>query len=165
MTISRPWYREPFLWLVFGIPALTVVGGFWTLALAERSAATDSIDESVTRTGQIQDSNLSPDRTAARLGLSAELVRDPVTGEGQLRVSGLPVLAPLWLDLQHPIESRLDQRLQLQPAGDHWRIARLPAADHDWRLRLQPADGAWRLVGRWRATQTNSELIPAIDGS
>jgi hypothetical protein len=33
-TTSRPWHREPMVWLMLAIPALTVVGGFVTLWLA-----------------------------------------------------------------------------------------------------------------------------------
>ena len=31
---SRPWHREPMVWLTIAIPALTVVAGFVTLWLA-----------------------------------------------------------------------------------------------------------------------------------
>lgn len=31
---SRPWYREPMVWLVIGIPLAAVIGGLVTLGLA-----------------------------------------------------------------------------------------------------------------------------------
>jgi len=31
---AEPWFRNPWVWLVIAIPALTVVGGFLTLYLA-----------------------------------------------------------------------------------------------------------------------------------
>lgn len=31
---NRPWYKEPMMWLVLGLPAIVVVAGFVTLYIA-----------------------------------------------------------------------------------------------------------------------------------
>ncbi len=37
---NRPWYREPMVWLVIGIPLAAVIGGLVTLGLAIRGGDT-----------------------------------------------------------------------------------------------------------------------------
>lgn len=37
-TVSRPWWREPMMWLVVGGPALVVVAGLATAVIALRGA-------------------------------------------------------------------------------------------------------------------------------
>lgn len=37
-TPSRPWYREPLMWLVLGLPASAVVAGLVTLWLIVKNA-------------------------------------------------------------------------------------------------------------------------------
>lgn len=32
--IGEPWYKNPWVWLIIAIPALTVIAGFFTLYLA-----------------------------------------------------------------------------------------------------------------------------------
>ena len=32
--MNEPWYRNPWVWLIIAIPALTVVGGLFTIYLA-----------------------------------------------------------------------------------------------------------------------------------
>lgn len=37
---TRPWYREPLMWLVLGLPATVVVAGLATLAIAVQNPET-----------------------------------------------------------------------------------------------------------------------------
>ena len=34
MTEKRPWYREPFVWLIIALPSSAILAGFYTLYLA-----------------------------------------------------------------------------------------------------------------------------------
>ena len=79
-TPPRPWFREPLVWLVIGLPAMVVVAGVWTLVVAARAGGADSVPDTVRRTAQVQQADLGPDREAARLGLEAELAVDASSG-------------------------------------------------------------------------------------
>ena len=84
---KRPFWREPMMWLVIGLPLLSVVAGVLLLTLAVRDSS-DSVGDLVQRTAQIQVSDLSPDARARDLRLSAIVRIDegyvevlPVTGD------------------------------------------------------------------------------------
>lgn len=163
-TRARPAWREPMLWLVFGIPAASVVASVALLVAAARSSGThDAVADRVQRTAQIQVADLAPDLAARRLDLAAmlhmegdELVLVPTRGD-------FPRNAVLQLWLRHPARAGADVALQLQPAADGWRTRHAMPATHDWNLELAPPDRAWRLQGRLVQGQRHAALQPALD--
>ncbi len=123
---ARPWYREPMLALVIGLPAAAVVAGIRD-ARARRWAATRAMPR-VRRVAQTQTANLAPDHAAARLALGAELALD---GNGAVT---------LRFEIRRPQESVL--RLELRHGTDaRTRPRRAPGARRRRRLR-RPARGA-----------------------
>ena len=54
MTETRKAWQEPMVWLMVGIPALTVVAGFATLIIALQSGPMDMVPASVQRVSQAQ---------------------------------------------------------------------------------------------------------------
>lgn len=160
---QRPAWREPMVWLVAAIPAMSIVAGVGLLIVAIRAGGADAIAEPVRRTAQVQVADLSPDARAAALRLRAVIRADshgveiiPVAGEfdGNLRLS---------LKLRHPIEARSDRVLELRPTKNGWRSDTSLANRHDWLLELSPSDGNWRLQGRWLAHQQAVVLLPAVE--
>jgi hypothetical protein len=147
------------LLLVWGLPASVVVAGFITLGIAIRAGDLDASSDAVQRMAQVQQTDLSADQVALRRGLSASLRVD--TELLQLQLRGADRLeSGLQLRFEHPVDSALDQQLELQRIGDVWQAAlSLPAADH-WRLVLQAGDGSWRLDGELRGSQGVAVLAP-----
>jgi len=164
MNEPRSRTSGPVLWLVIGIPLLTVIGGFWTLWLAMQSGASDPVPADVRRTAQVQDQDLNEDVTAARLGLRFELAVD---GEHQrLRLTQVAgsasERAPLRLAFVHPSRADADRRMALTPDGQDWQ-ARLPIlSGNDWHLVLSDGQGRWRLVGTWPRDARQATLVPAL---
>ena len=160
---KRPFWREPMMWLVLGLPAASVVAGVILVSLAARDSS-DAVGDVVTRTAQIQMSDLSPDARARDLRLSAIVRVDegflevlPVTGEFQRQ-------QPLRLVLRHPTLAASDLELHADPADNGWRAqAELPL-DHDWKLELMPEGMPWRLQGRLPAGQRAAHVKPALSG-
>lgn len=154
----------PVIWLVVGIPALTLIGGFLTLAIAMRAGDNDAVPDEVRSTAQVQDRDLAEDAAATRLGLRAEL--DLADGGHALRLrqtDGTPMpRGPLVLRFIHPARADLDLQLPLAPEGDGWRTQLPPIAPVDWHLELRDAAGQWRLVGRWPRTAASATLAPAL---
>jgi uncharacterized protein len=151
--------REPMLWLVWGLPAVVVVAGFATLAIAIRAGGSDASIDPVRRMAQVQQTDLGADRLASRQGLVASLaLRD-----GQLTLQ-MPGAAddsqPLRLHFEHPTAAALDREVSLTRQGDGWRaVVDLPDAA-GWHLTLTPADRRWRLDGRLDAGTGVAVLTP-----
>ncbi|MGC4029724.1 MAG: FixH family protein [Steroidobacteraceae bacterium] len=157
---SRAW-REPMMWLVMGLPAITVVAGITMVILYGGPGTADTVSDEVQRTGQIQQTDLSPDMRARELGLSAHLrlTQDAV----ELRpVSGTLPREALQLTLAHPLQAAHDVTLQLQPADGMWRASAHVDTTHDWNLQLAPASGAWRLTARLPRDQVSALLAPLL---
>jgi hypothetical protein len=161
---NSPW-RQPIMWLVVGLPAITVIALVSLVIIAAGPGSTDSIDTSVQRTGRMQTADLGPDQTAARLQLSALLRID----RGSLEVlplhAGFDTGRPLRLAMRHPARADLDREFVLQPSGGNWRApAPTLELDHDWTLQLAPEGGAWRLQGRLVKGQLSARLQPVAPG-
>jgi hypothetical protein len=158
---ERPWYREPMLALVIGLPAAAVVAGFATLVLA---AGGDAGDSRVRRVAQAQTADLAPDRAAARLALDAELVLDG-NGAVTLRFEGAaPEESALRLELRHATDARRDSGARMVRAGEGLFAGRLEAARESgpYNAELAPEDARWRLVGRLETGSPRVRLEAAL---
>lgn len=159
-----PARREPMVWLVAAIPAMSVVAGIALVVVAVRSGGADAVAGPVRRMAQVQMADLGPDARARQLRLAA-VVRG---GDGRIEV--LPVdgafdrKAPLTLWLHHPVDAGLDRSVALLPSAAGWRVRSEPELTHDWNLQLSPPDSRWRLQGRWPAGQQAAFLRPALAG-
>ncbi len=161
---SRPGWREPLVWLVFGIPAIAVVALAWMVFIAAGPGSTDSVDTTVKRTAQIQVADLGPDEAAARLRLAALLRIDGKDLEVLPLHAGFDTAKPLKLALRHPTRSELDHELLMQPTATGWRATLELDLAHDWTLRLVPQDNQWRLQGRLPRGQLSARLQPVTSG-
>lgn len=162
----RPWYAEPMVWLVIGIPFATVIAGVSTVATAIHVGNVDSVIDPVKRTGKMQEFKMTGDREAARLGLLAEGFVDSETHALKLRLAGdLPNAASLKLTFAHPVRTSEDRTTMVIAHGttDFHGRAEIEL-DHDWNLILAPEDGSWRLIGRFLANTQTFELVPALPG-
>ena len=161
---NTPW-RQPMMWLVVGLPALTVIGLVSLVIIAAGPGSTDSIDTSVQRTGRMQTADLGPDQAAARLQLSALLRVDRDSLEVLPLHAGFDTGKPLRLAMRHPVRAELDRQFLLQPSAGGWRVpAPTLELDHDWTLQLAPEGGAWRLQGRLVKGQLSARLQPVAPG-
>ncbi len=161
MNLSHP-FRHPMLWLVFGLPAASMVAGIGLVVAAVRSGGGDVAIDQVQRMAQVQMTELGPDHRALSLRLSAVL---------QVQDGGLAVFPasgafardqPLTLRLVHPSNGTLDRTEQLLPSELGWHVAGEFAEDHDWLLQLAPGDGQWRVQGRLVARQQAAHLRPTL---
>ncbi len=156
------WLRIPELWLVAGIPALTILAGVATVILASASGSADAVILPVERTGPIQVLRDAADRRAAELKLRARVMLDR---ERHLLTAELsaPLSEPLTLTLAHPVRRSLDRRVVLTPlgAGRYRAVLSLPPAHH-WNLVLAARDGSWRLGGRLHPSVGEAWLSAAL---
>jgi hypothetical protein len=111
VTTGKPWYRQFWPWFLIALPAISVVAGLTTLAIAIRNQ--DSlVRDDWYKDGKAINQSLARDGEATRQGMSAELQIDAMTGEvtvlvsRQRKTSSAPV-SPL--TLSHPTLAEQDQ--------------------------------------------------------
>lgn len=162
-------FRNPVMWLVIGLPLLSIVAGVGLVVVALRSGGDDAVIDTVQRTAQIQTTELGPDERARSMKLSAVLHVD-AKGVDVLPVGGgfangdVPRDVPLSLTLSHPSDASRDVRVELKPGELGWHADLALETGHDWLLQLTPADAQWRLRGRLVAGQGAAHLAPALTG-
>lgn len=152
--------KEPMVWLMFGIPLLTAVAGFYTLHIAGLAKATDVVNMPVTRVAQVQQSDFTADLAAARLNISAQL--DISSGHWVVTSPNHLNNASLLLELQHPIDQARDIRLVLDKQGNRFVSNTAVSKNHDWLLQLSDPHSQWRLVGRLRKQSNTAKLRASV---
>ncbi|MCA6062854.1 FixH family protein [Thalassolituus marinus] len=142
---STPWYKEPMILLVAGIPLLAVIWGMVMLKLA--LASQDSlVSDSYYKDGVSYTENVETDNKAKRLQLNADLT---IThDEVELTLKGYldEMPATLQLMLIHPTLDTQDATVLLQRMDDGiYRGVNeiyLPGRRHIW---LQSPEQGWRI--------------------
>ncbi|AVP96612.1 hypothetical protein C7S18_05080 [Ahniella affigens] len=139
-------FREPMVWLVTVIPVLTIVGGIVTMRLASANGPLASAPETVSRSGQMQLSDLGPDERAMTLNLHAVLEQK---SPGRWVFTDWPNInsQAATLMIVHPNEQERDMTISLADS-DH--VIDLVPDALPWALcefRLQDEQAGWRLVG------------------
>lgn len=161
---ARPWFREPMLALVIGIPLATVAAGIATLVIAARGPG-DAMDHGVRRVAQAQTVDLAPDREAARLGLGATASIDAAGAiELRFKTAAPSAAQALVLTLQHSSDPESDRIVTLSRQDSARYAGRLTAARAPgaYNAMLGPAGGSWRLVGRLALDGDRLDLGPAL---
>ena len=162
--------RNPVVWLVIGLPILSIVAGVGLVVVALESGGDDAVIDTVQRTAQIQTTELGPDARAHAMKLSAVLHVDAKGVEllpvgGGFSTGDVPRDVPLTLVLSHPSDATLDRTIQLTSSELGWHADLELPRDHDWLLRLAPAGSQWRLRGRLLAGYGAAHLGPALAGN
>jgi len=147
---ARPWYEHLEPWLLLAAPMAAIAAGvitWWLAATANNSLVVDDYY----RQGKAINQTLARDDQARRLGLSAELLTDPLRNELTLRLtagaSDAPLPDALRLRLVHATRAELDQQIRLRRGDDgRWHAAFAVPAPTRWQVHIEDEGGAWRLV-------------------
>ena len=157
-------WRNPVMWLVVGLPLLSIVAGVGLLVVATRTGGADAVNDPVRRVAQIQTTDLGADERAGALGLRM-LVRERDGRIEALPVSGhFPQGQTLRLLAEHPTDRARDRTLMLAPQGACWlsKDKFEDARVHDWKFSLTPGNESWRLRARMPKAQRAVVLEPAV---
>ncbi len=157
----RPWYREPWPWLLMAGPALVVVAGVVTLWLA---VASDDglVADDYYKQGLAINQVLSREAEARARGYRAQVTFSAEPDRVRIVLAGDVLPAVLRLHLVHPTRAGLDHVVTL-PAVRRgvYEGPIAPLAPGRWRLVLEDAGASWRLTGDWRAGEYALVQIPA----
>ena len=166
-TAPKPWYLEPWTWMLVGLPAIAVLGSLSSAILAF-DGADPIIEDNYYQRGLDINSTLARVQNAAALGLHASVEYDGLLpGETVwVRVHAAQPLhdASLQIRLIHPARSGLDRTAVLarvprtedteaeftgQWPGEAVAGGRDPAGAHagalNWRIALQGQN--WQVEG------------------
>jgi len=151
LVALRPAWREPLVWLVVGIPALTVVAGLLTWWIAAQRADSDVADDHYRR-GLAINRVLQRDEAARAQGLKAVIESPAATDHGvvQVRLRGEgPMPEILILNLSHPVQAAQDQHLTLTVQADgSYRTQSGVSWPHAGRWAVSIDTPQWRLSGQ-----------------
>jgi len=163
--IRRPWYREPWPWLLMAGPAIVIVAGVVTTWIAVKNED-GLVADDYYKQGLAINQVIRRETAAAELDMRARVL----FGENRVRVflTGPALPQELVLRLVHRTRAGLDRETRLRSAANGWYEGRLPAtASGRWNLFLEDGDRNWRLTGDWDAATQESIQLPAMapDGS
>ena len=155
---ANPWYREPWPWLLMAGPAIVVVAGFITLALAIESSD-GLVADDYYKQGKAINMTLHRDARAQELQYRAQV---SITQAGTIAlnfVAAAPPVPQLRLTLHHPTRSGFDREIRLGRNTDGSYAGAMPAIDAArWGMTLDDSSRSWRLTGDWPAGSTRIEL-------
>jgi hypothetical protein len=155
----RPWYREPWPWLLMVAPVAAIVMGVVMVVLATRSNDGLVADDYYKRGLAINQTLDRADR-ARTLGLAATASFNASRTRVRLNV---PAAADATLTLRfvHPTRAGLDQAVKLERIGPGLYEGTMasPALGH-WHMNLEDDSGKWRLTGVWVPEEDAARLEP-----
>ena len=160
---KRPWYREPWVWLMIAFPMTAVIAGMTTIYLAVSTADGLVVDDYYKR-GKAINMDLARDAAAARYQLKASIDIDLRDNRVRLLLDSTAMEAPatLTFSLLHPTQAGYDQVLVLQHSGDGVYAGAIDElARGNWYLQLEADD--WRLSGSMRIPQMEPTVLLPMD--
>lgn len=162
MNEQRKAWQEPMVWLMVGIPFLTVIAGLYTVFLAFQSGPLDMAPANVQRTGQAQVLESTEDKTAADGNYRAFLIIDQQTQRWSISVKTVPMSLTeqdMHLVFVHPNRAERDIDLLL-PANVGVAVMLTPISFKAQQIILSDSKKTWRLVGQYDGNSTIT-LTPA----
>jgi hypothetical protein len=159
---QKPWYREPWVWLMIAFPMTAVIGGMITIYLAVSSADGLVVDDYYKR-GKAINLDLARDEAAARYGVEASLELGIDGDTVSLKLGAINGTWPeiVRLSLLHPTRSGHDQALTLRHTGEGgYRTAIDGLAQGHWYVQLEADD--WRLSGTLSVPQAEPLVLAPI---
>jgi len=131
MSSPKPWWREPWPWLLMSGPAAVILAGGVTTWIAFASAD-GLVAEDYYKQGLAINQRLAREEAARQQGISATVSLEK--NLLRVRLSGAAPEA-LFVHLAHATRAGYDQRLRLAPAGAGvYQAALPPLAAGRWRI-------------------------------
>ncbi len=146
--VPRPWYREPWPWILAAGPAIVVVAGIYTAWLAIESND-GLVTEDYYRKGLAAHQTVARNEAATKAGLVAgvRIASDRMSLRLSAADPGFAMPVSLNVTISHPTRAGLDQSLVMMRSAEAYAgEVRLPAAGH-WLVMIEDERKTWRLLG------------------
>jgi len=145
---AKPWYREPWPWILMTGPAIVIVAGIYTAYLAV-STSDGLVADDYYKKGLAVGKTIASSESAQKHGLAVALRVTPDGFAIKLSARDREFVAPksLVITLSHPTRAGLDQTGVFERVGDAYiGKLRLPASGH-WLVLIEDEPRSWRLMG------------------
>lgn len=142
---QRPWYREPWPWILLGLPGTVVVASLLTFYIAVHYSDA-LVVEDYYKEGLAINRTLDRQQAARRLGLSGALSIEG--GGASLMLTSNPdyaLPARLRLHIAHPTNAAQDQNIVLERVDGGYRGVMHPAAAGRWQFLIEDEARVWRI--------------------
>lgn len=160
---TKPWFREPWPWLLMLGPFIVVVAGIYTAWLAVASSD-GLVTDDYYKKGLAAGETLARSRQAEAWGVTAglSLTRERM----QIRLAAqAPEFVPpaaLKVMLSHPTRAGLDQQAVLLPQGEVFAgPMELPASGH-WLVLVEDDRKTWRLMASMVLPLSGERVIGGV---
>ncbi len=146
-STERPWYQEPYVWLLISFPLAAVVGGIFTFILAVQSDDGLVVDDYY-KNGLAINRTLERDEVARQYNLSTTLQLE--SGAKQFRIileanQNFQFPAKLQAKFMNASRDGLDQTIELSRQENSVYLGLNPALVRGkWHLLIEADD--WRLL-------------------
>jgi len=153
--MKKPWYREPFVWLLILFPASAVIGGMFTIYLAVTSNDGLVVDDYYKQGLEIN-RTLAREKAAARHGLEATLHFERQMIHLSLNAnSDYKLPHQIVIHFNHHTRSGFDKTVPLEQISDNGYQASLPdLIVGTWTVQVTGDD--WRLLKSVRFPMTQA---------
>jgi hypothetical protein len=157
---AKPWYREPWPWLLMAGPAIVVVAGIATTVLAVTSFD-GMVADDYYKQGLGINRVIAREADAKRLGVTATLQFAPERSHVRVLLGEGTRPTALKLALVHPTLPAEDQSIPLAAVapGVYEGPIRAPRSKA-LQVRLEDDAGKWRLTGAWTTRDDGVRLTP-----
>ena len=146
--VQRPWWKEPMVWLIAGLPAIAVVASVTTYFIAANNADT-LVNAGYMKEGLAPIKDSAKEERAESLAIKADL--ELANGQARINLTGQLEKRPdsLVLLLIHPTDAGQDTRAVLSSAAPGLYTAPMLVEGHtgkrQWILESENQD--WRMTG------------------
>lgn len=164
-TVVRPWYREPWPWILAAGPFIVVIAGIYTAWLAVKSND-GLVTDDYYRKGLAVNQTIARSEQAAKIGLVAgiRITSDALSVRLEAADKSFGMPPTLAVTISHPTRAGLDQSRLLVRNGEVYSgEIRLPAAGH-WLVLLEDEPRTWRLMGNIVLPANGETLIGSPAG-
>ncbi len=152
----RPWYREPWPWIIMAPPAAAVVAGMVMLWLAITSYD-GLISDDYYKQGLAINKTLRRDDLAFELSYRAHMQLNEDSSRVRVffaAAQNAPLPSALQLRLAHPTRAGRDQTAVLHAyAPGQYEAKLVPPESGRWRATIEDMNGTWRLSQIWHLPQ------------
>lgn len=159
---SRPWYREPWPWILATGPFIVVIAGFYTAWLAI-TTNDGLVTDDYYKKGLAANQTITRNELATSMGLVAgvRIVEERMHVRLQAANSSFTMPTTLAVTISHPTRAGLDQSRTLTRGTDGYSgDVRLPASGH-WLVLLEDETRTWRLMGNVILPSNGEAMIGA----
>ena len=158
--LAKPWYREPWPWLLMVGPVAVVLAGIATTVLAVTSFD-GLVADDYYKQGLGINRVIAREAKAQALGLEASVQFNPERTRMRVVLGAAVQPGAIKVALVHPTRPDADQSITVNAGtGGIYEGAIRPPRAATMQVRIEDGQGQWRLSGLWSTKDDGVKLAP-----